>query len=75
MSEYTLDELEKFEIPELQQAMLFGNTIKEMKLKDPSRKVSTWLDLNKFKIVLEEDNFKLSTQKELLDALNTLWRR
>lgn len=45
MPEYTLDELMKFELTESQQVLLFGNTIKEMKLLKPDGKISTWCDI------------------------------
>jgi len=69
MPEYSLEELEKFEIPELHQALLFGNTIKEMKSIDPNRKISTWLDLNKLKIILKDndDDFKPISYDSLVD--------
>lgn len=45
MPEYTLDELENFDFTEVQQAMMFGNTIKEMREMNPNGTVKTWIKL------------------------------
>lgn len=45
MPEYTLDQLEEFGFTEVQQAMMFGNTIKEMKDVNPNGTVKTWIKL------------------------------
>lgn len=45
MPEYTLDQLEEFGFTEVQQAMMFGNTIKEMREMNFKGTVKTWIDL------------------------------
>ena len=45
MPEYTLNELEEFGFTEVQQAMMFGNTIKEMRKINPNGTLSTWIKL------------------------------
>ena len=47
MPEYSLDEIEKFKLSEVQQIMLFGNTLKEMRQLNPVGKISTWLDIQR----------------------------
>ena len=47
MPEYTLDEIEKFNLSEFQQKILFGNTIKEMRKLTPNEKILTWCDIER----------------------------
>lgn len=51
MTEYTLDDLEKFNFTEFQQMMMFGNTINEMRKLKPNGTIQTWIRL--------EDQFEL----------------
>jgi hypothetical protein len=46
MPKYTLDELEKKIPNEKLQLLLFGITVKEMRQLDPTKKFSTWCDLD-----------------------------